>query len=676
MNIPDLKRDLAVLVLLISGLLSASGQNSFLDCSIQLNDDVLTFRNSELVVEYNWNGGEISGRQITNLNTSHTWELKVPDSQFSCKPGPEPPGSAELDVYPVTGHAIYPDHLVGEILLVYDCFEMRKTFRIYPGVSALRMTLSLKKYGKPGCSGEHCFDEIISLPGKQWKIRSVEFLDRTDHNNNLVYPKESHVFLKPLDLKGNLLILRDLIYNERLYVIKEAPLGENQLLYPGSDFRVRWGDLVIRNLGALYEEVDNNRWYRCYGYVLGTGGRTDLEARVAIRDYMKNIRKVPEGGEEMIMMNTWGDRGQDGKISEVFIKNELQKGKELGVTHLQIDDGWQQGLSKNSVTSGGILWDQWSAEDWQPHAERFPSGLAPVVEKADSLGIALGLWFHPSDADSYSFWEQDAAIIYNLYEKWGIRKFKIDGMNLKNKNSDINMRDIFERAISRSSGKISFNVDATTDRRGGFFYLNEYGNIFLENRYTDFGNYYPHWTLRNLWQLSEFVPPEKFQIEFLNNTRNTQMYDEDDPLRPSAVPFDYVFATAMAAQPLAWFEATGLPQEAFGISPLVESYKKVMGKFHEGYIFPIGHVPDGCSWTGFQSMSDDSSGYFLVYRENNDSGSAMIGTCLPPERLVKLEKILGYGSSFEFITGDSGEITFHLPRKFSFGLFRYEVETF
>ena len=125
------------------------------------------------------------------------------------------------------------------------------------------------------------------------------------------------------------------------------------------------------------------------------------------------------------------------------------------------------------------------------------------------------------------------------------------------------MRNIFETVTSRSNGNIAFNVDATTDLRGGYFYLNEYGNIFLENRYTDWGNYYPHWTLRNLWQLSEFVPPEKLQIEFLNNTRNLHKYDEEDPLRPSAVPFEYVFAVTMAAQPLAWMEASGLPEEAF-----------------------------------------------------------------------------------------------------------------
>jgi hypothetical protein len=53
----------------------------------------------------------------------------------------------------------------------------------------------------------------------------------------------------------------------------------------------------------------------------------------------------------MIMMNTWGDRGQDGKINEKFILRELEAGAKLGITHFQIDDGWQQGLSSNSAST-------------------------------------------------------------------------------------------------------------------------------------------------------------------------------------------------------------------------------------------------------------------------------------------------------------------------------------
>lgn len=51
-------------------------------------------------------------------------------------------------------------------------------------------------------------------------------------------------------------------------------------------------------------------------------------------------------------------------------------------------------------------------------------------------------------------------------------------------------------------------MDLTNGRRVGYHWFTEYGNIFLENRYTDWGNYYPYKTMRNLWQLSRYTAPE------------------------------------------------------------------------------------------------------------------------------------------------------------------------
>ncbi|HEC42201.1 MAG TPA: alpha-galactosidase [Bacteroides sp.] len=674
MRVLDFKRILPSLALIFFFLISLSGQDTLYDCKIELKVDVLSFKNSQINVEFNWNNGDIRLVKMANLKTDHTWELPDGSDENSSVPDSLTPVSAGLNVYRIVDHVLYPDHLVGEITAKYKYYDIKRTYRLYPDIGALPMSLSLKKSSGYSLDDEQYFDDKIILPGRQWKIKSIEFFDRTDHNNNLVSPLESLAFLKPLDLRGNLLIATDLINNESLFVIKEAPLGESQLLYPGFDFQVKWGELTIKNLGALYSEVPSDIWFRCYGYVLGTGGKTDHETLIAIRTYMKNIRKHNDGNEEMIMMNTWGDRGQDGKINEDFALNEIKKGKKLGITHFQLDDGWQQGLSKNSKTTTGKLWDQWKREDWEPHHLRFPSGLGPVLDAASKSGIEMGLWFHPSNADSYSFWQDDADIIMDLYDTWGIKTFKIDGIELNDKNADIHMRNIFETVALRSNGAITFNVDATAGRRGGYFYLNEYGNIFLENRYTDWGNYYPHWTLRNLWQLSEYVPPEMLQIEFLNNTRNNQMYDAMDPLRPSVIPFDYVFSITMAGQPLAWFESSGLPEEAYHINSLIESYKKVMSEFHQGYIFPIGEMPDGGSWTGFQSILNEHSGYFLIYRENNSNESFEIQTYLSPDSGVKLEKILGYGDNFDCLTGRNGEISFNLSGEFTYGLFHYVVE--
>lgn len=338
---------LGFLLLLI--LVSINGQDTLYDCKIELKDDILSFRNSKIMIEFHWNNGDIIGHKITDLKTDHSWELTGSSNEIIWAMDTLPPISTNLKVFQVIDNTLFPDHLVAEITSLYKDFGVRRTFRLYPGVGALAMNLSLNKTSNLFSDKNYRYDERISLPGRNWKILSVEFLDKTDINNNLVVKRESLSFLKPLDLKGNVVIATDLLSNKRLFVIKESPLGESQLLFPGFDFQVRLGEITIKNLGALYPEMPNNQWIKCYGYVLGTGGNNELQTLLSIRDYMKSLRKYDAGRDEMVMMNTWGDRGQDGRIREDFVLREIHKGKELGITHLQLDDGWQQGLEKLKI---------------------------------------------------------------------------------------------------------------------------------------------------------------------------------------------------------------------------------------------------------------------------------------------------------------------------------------
>ena len=87
--------------------------------------------------------------------------------------------------------------------------------------------------------------------------------------------------------------------------------------------------------------------------------------------------------KEMTLMNTGGDRGQDARINESFTLNELEIGHRLGITHFQLDDGWQYGRTKNSAFVGGSLENIWTRENfWSVHPDRFPNGLGPVVKKS------------------------------------------------------------------------------------------------------------------------------------------------------------------------------------------------------------------------------------------------------------------------------------------------------
>ena len=435
---------------------------------------------------------------------------------------------------------------------------------------------------------------------------------------------------------------------------------------------------MITGLGLTETDIREDEWTRTYSCVTGVYTGDELEALTALRNYQKNIRTHLQERDEMIMMNTWGDRSQDTKVNEAFCLQELERAAKLGITHFQIDDGWQTGKSPNSATAKGSFKNIWDNKDyWKPNIDKYPHELTPIVERGKKLGIEICLWFNPSVQNDFADWNKDAEALIGIYRKYGIRIFKIDGLTIPTKTSEINLRKLFDKVLAETDNKVMFNLDATASRRGGYHMFNEYGNIFLENRYTDWKNYYPYWTLRNLWMLAKYVPAEKLQIEFLNKWRNTQKYS-NEPFAPANYSFEYLFATTMAGQPLAWMEASNLPDEAFKLKKLIEQYKKLQYNFHQGIILPIGDEPSGRSWTGFQSICDQvnkaPSGYLLIYREDNDQDETWIETWLPEGKEIICTPVLGNGKTMNSIIGRKGSIKVTLPQKNDFVMYQYQVK--
>jgi hypothetical protein len=128
----------------------------------------------------------------------------------------------------------------------------------------------------------------------------------------------------------------------------------------------------------------------------------------------------------------------------------------------------------------------------------------------------------------------------------------------------------------------------------------------------------------------------------------------------------------MAAQPLAWFEASGLPEEALAIAPLVRTYRQHQVRLHEGQILPIGEEPSGTRWTGFQSMGE-GGGYLLLYREWNEREEARIALWGLAGASLRCAHVAGHGVDFETEAGPEGEIAVRLPGPFTFALYRYEL---
>ncbi len=654
------------------------------DCKIELSEDKLTLSNSKIIRTYAWNKGSLISTSLVNRGDKQTWELSNEEPDFRI-PGMGEAEGDELSVKIIEATDRTLAHLQGVVITRYRNFELKRVFRLYPDCPAIAIDIylkgkapnewyktetsvnALKNYEMHGKDMVSTKDipvmDRLGLPGRHWALEAVDFYDGTDNQNTLVDNRKILAYRFYNSLKGNLLFADDRQSGKGIFILKEAPPSNVQLAYPGFDFFCKIGDIQTVGLGLQPQDVGLNveDWVRAYGSVTGVTDGSEFGKISALREYYMNSRPhVPER-DDMILMNTWGDRSRATKISEQFCLDELEAGHRLGVTHFQIDYGWSQGRSP------------FTGEYYKINESRFPNGLNPLVEKANSLGMTMGIYGNPgSDNYPYLHWQQFSNAFVNVYEQTGISLIKYDLFRLADKLSDINARRIMDDILSRTNNDAFFNIDITFQDRVGYFYWNEYGNYFVENRYTDWLNYYPHWTLRNLWMLSKYVPSYMLQVEFLNKWRNADKYPEDDPFKPSLIPFDYIFAITMAGQPLAWFEATGLPEEAFKIAPLVKTYKEHQTKIHGGMVFPIGEEPSGSSWTGFQSMDSDQ-GYLLVYREQNENSSEFLKTWFPAGTKIRCQLVAGHGKGFNATINDAGELKFSLPKENTFALYRYEI---
>ncbi len=682
-----MKRSIIALSISLAATLTATAG----DCYSILDGDTLRMGNSRIERVFLWNNGHLITCRVVDKASGRVFASKAAEPDFAINRAA--PTDGAMNVAEVKSDGIRPDHMLVTVNYRLGHLDVERTYRLYDSVPAIAVGTRLRGHmsgidtkevsAADRSNIEHAADmkvkpvtaviDRISLPGNHWHGRAVEFRDITDWNNNLVDTRD-FISYRKTNHRGNILTITDGEHGGGIVFLKEAPCSDVQLAYPGSDFISDFGSFMVTALGVNDGDVTPDKWTPAYGSVMCTFADGELSALESLRSYQKQCRMLDADRDEMVMMNTWGDRSQDAKVNEAFCLAELDKAARLGITLFQIDDGWQAGKSPNSAVANGSFKDIYANADyWTPDPVKYPRGLSPIVERGRQLGIEVGLWFNPSVQNDFADWEKDAATIVGLWRQYGIKVFKIDGLKVASKQAEENLRSLFDRVLEQTDNQVMFNLDATAGRRCGYHYFNEYGNIFLENRYTDWGNYYPYMTLRNLWMLSKYVPAESLQIEFLNKWRNADKY-ADDRFAPANYDFGYLFAITMAGQPLAWMEASNLPDEAYGIKPLVDAYRAVSHEFHSGTILPIGDEPSGRAWTGFQSITSPTRGFLLIYREDNDRSAQSVATWLPEGAKVTLTPVLGDGRPSTATAAADGGIAIELDRPNSFALYRYQID--
>ena len=455
---------------------------------------------------------------------------------------------------------------------------------------------------------EPALEDLLLAPAHLRYVQ-VEFKDQTDHHDELVFEREWLTRLDTFDVRCNLFHIEDTLTQNGLVFLKLAPLPHARSL-PSS-----W-DVKVRSRGRRVTFAGHGYPWTIIPYQDGRAGRI-----LALQRYQRSLREYEPNRDGMLLSNTWGDRSRDARVSEDFLMKEIEAGARFGVDVIQVDDGWQKGKSGNSAFGKGA-WEEFRSVDpdfWEPHPERFPNGLKPLVEAAAEKGMKFGLWFGPSAEESMKFWEADADLLIDAYRNDGIKYVKVDAIRTDTRLAEQNLEKMYQKVLDASDGELVFDPDATAGIRPTYFGSPQAGPIFVENRYTDWGNYWPHRTLRNLWSLAAYIDPLRMRMEFLNNTRNTEKYG-DDPLAPARYTPDTLFATVMFSSPLAWFEVSSLPESYFEqAAPLIHTWKKEREAIFSGAIIPIGERPDGRVWTGFASVAKNrQSAIILVFRELND----------------------------------------------------------
>lgn len=510
----------------------------------------------------------------------------------------------------------------------------------------------------------------IRLAPLHVRVTAYDLRDRTDYTNELISEREWLLMMRELPrlIEANVLTVEDTFTGEGLAFVRLAPLPH---IRP-----VRLPDFVLvgseygPDKSAAVTPVDNGWPIAEFAYSGGAVGRT-----AALHAFQRTLRTYRPDRDGIFLSNTWGGGNSDKRICEEFLLKEVAAGAELGVDVIQIDDGWQKGRSANSSDVARKkgkprAWGNFREVDptfWEPCPIRLPHGLEPIVSAAKEKGMRFGLWYGPDSSDDAKHWKDDADCLLAYYRNRGIQYFKIDSLKTPTPAAFANQRRLFDRMLEGSDGAMTFDLDVTCGERPGYFGLPDIGPIFVENRYTSHGGYWPHQTLRSLWSLAHVIDPLRMRFELLDPDRHQEKYSAGDPLRPALYRGDTLFATAMCASPLGWMELSNLsPQRVAEMKPLVARWKAERANLHGGTTWPVGSRPDGHAWTGFVTAARDGGGYLLVFRELNESASFAFDPTPYVGPVTAAETIGGRGTA----EVRDGRVAVTVPGKLDFAWFR------
>ena len=547
---------------------------------------------------------------------------------------------------------------------------------VFPELPFLSMRMTVCPKGSSPAENADEWDVVdrFALPSVHCRVEIIELIDKSDYADTLVRRSKDTPYPKPRHkngYRGDIFLLESALQASALLVSKDAPVGRSHLRRPASDLTIEREQVRVWGSGVDFTALVPGEETEYYGVTLGVG-----QPDMLLRLYKRLLCRLRRGeGRLLALANTWGARSCEKHLNDAFMHAELQTAQRIGADGVTIDDGWEKGAIKDPTRYMEHIWEGYhrTADDyWSVDPGRFPEGLEPAAQEACRLGVSLGLWFSPDSADDFAGWQKDAEILEGFNRRYGIRMFKLDGICLRSKTGERNLCRLLE-ALNRLG--FLLQLDVTANDRFGYHYKPQYGIQFVENRYTDWGNYYPYRTLRNLWMLSDVLPARAMQFEALNPRRNAEKY-ADDPFAPCRYDADYLFACVMVSNPLLWFELSHMePADLDALSRILHVWQAHAAALYAAEVLPIGKEPDGMSCTGFAALSDADSGYLILIRERNDCGEAVYRVPELAGRRLRYDILASNGEgAVETQVSGSGQFTARFSRPDQYLFIRYTAE--
>ncbi len=423
------------------------------------------------------------------------------------------------------------------------------------------------------------------VPVEKSDCRALEFRMRTDYHDDLL--REEHNRADGM-YHGNIFSCGKLTW------LQEAPPSEERMEQFEADFAVQGNSLLSCGGGfTAFDILPGVRVKSCRHVLLAGQDPAEL-----CRKYLRARGYGQNKSAGKITVNPWGSGKFNTLVNEEFLLNEISAAEECGADVYQIDDGFQAGgnLGDLSAFNRCITPDYWEFD-----RVKFPEGIDKTVKFAAEKGIELSLWFAPGCNREFN--DDSLEILRSWKQKYGISTFKLDGVVLDSSRSHNNFRHLLEE-LDHSG--ISVNLDVTNGLRGGVCEFGEFGAVFLENRYVTQSwvdvPYDPEATLKNLWELSKYIPADNIQIEAPSPEEIIENFygKNGRPPRPDRYDFDFFLAVTMPASPLLWFQPSKQSEKLRQLCrKMMDIYRYCRKLIGNGDIVPTGSRPGSGGITGF-----------------------------------------------------------------------------